>query len=44
MQMLSLLSALPLGDETPINLYLLIGIIAIILMVAAVILGKKTKK
>lgn len=40
----ALLAALPMGDNTPILLYILVAVIAIALVVACVILGKKTKK
>ena len=41
---LMLLAALPMGDNTPVLLYAVVGIVAVLLVIACVILGKKTKK
>ena len=39
-----LLASLPLGDDTPITLYVIIAVVAVILIVVSVLLGKKSKK
>ena len=38
------LSGLPMGDDTPIGLYVVIAVVAVILGGAAVVLGNKSKK
>lgn len=43
MNLISLLAALPLGDDTPILLFAIIGIVALVLMIASVALGAKGK-
>ncbi|MBR4201545.1 MAG: LPXTG cell wall anchor domain-containing protein [Oscillospiraceae bacterium] len=43
MNSLLLLAALPMGDDTPILLYAVLGIVAVLLLVGSVILGKKSK-
>ncbi len=41
MELMTMLSALPLGDDTPIWLYALIGILALGLIVGSVFMSKK---
>ena len=42
--LLSAIAALPMGDETPIKLLITVGIVAVVLVIVMMILGKKTKK
>lgn len=44
MEFMTLLAALPLGDDTPIWLYALIGIIAVGLIVGSIFMSKKSKE
>ena len=47
MELLTLLAAagsVNAGDDTPIGLYIAVGVIALILVIAAIVLGAKTKK
>ena len=49
MKMLNLLAlfdalAVETGDDTPVLFYTVIGIVALLLVIAAIVLGKKTKK
>ena len=37
-------AALPLGDDTPILLYCILGLLAVALIVAMVLMGKHTKQ
>lgn len=41
---ISALAALPMGDDTPIVLYITVGVIAVVLVIVSILLGKKTKK
>lgn len=41
MEILTLLAAYPLGDDTPILLYAVIGVTAVGLLVATMLMGKK---
>ena len=41
---LAAITALPMGDDTPITLYVIVGIVAVVLIIASVILGKLSKK
>lgn len=43
MEYLTLLAAYPMGDDTPILLYAIIGIVAVLLIVASIMMGKKSK-
>ena len=43
MEIMTMLAALPLGDDTPIWLYALIGILALGLIVGSVFMSKKAK-
>ena len=40
----SILAALPLGDDTPILLYIVLGLVALGLVVTSVIMSKKSKE
>lgn len=42
--LLSALAALPMGDETPIKLLIIVAAVALVLVIVMIILGKKTKK
>ncbi|MGN0648043.1 MAG: hypothetical protein ACI4J3_05370 [Oscillospiraceae bacterium] len=42
--LIAALAALPLGDDTPVGLFIGIGIIALVLIVAAVVMGILSKK
>lgn len=42
MEILTLLAAYPLGDDTPILFYAIIGITALGLLIATVLMGKKS--
>ncbi len=42
--LIAVLAALPLGDDTPIGLFIGIGIIALVLIIAAVVMGILSKK
>ncbi len=44
MEIITMLAALPLGDDTPIWLYALIGILALGLIVGSVFMSKKAKE
>lgn len=44
MDLCSLFSACAFADDTPIGLYIAVGAIALILVIAAIVLGAKTKK
>ena len=44
MEIMTMLAALPLGDDTPIWLYALIGILALGLIVGSVFMSKKAKE
>ena len=44
MKIMTMLAALPLGDDTPIWLYALIGILALGLIVGSVFMSKKAKE
>ena len=37
-------AALPLGDDTPIALYAVLGIVALVLVIASVLMNKKAKQ
>ena len=37
-------AALPLGDDTPIGLYAVLGIVALGLVIASVLMSKKAKQ
>ncbi len=42
--LIAALAALPLGDDTPIGLFIGIGIIALLLVIAAVVMGIISRK
>ena len=44
MELWMIAAALPLGDDTPIALYAVLGIIALALVVASVMMSKKSKQ
>lgn len=44
MTFLTALPALPLGDDTPILLYCILGLLGLALVIAMVIMGKKSKQ
>lgn len=44
MELWLIAAALPLGDDTPIALYAVLGIIALALVVASVMMSKKSKQ
>ncbi len=44
MNLIQLLASLPLGDDTPILLFAVVGLVALILLIASVALGAKGKK
>ena len=44
MELLILLFSYPLGDDTPIKLFVIVGLAAIALMIASVMLGKASRK
>ena len=44
MEIITMLAALPLGDDTPIWLYALLGILALGLIVGSVFMSKKAKE
>ena len=44
MNELMLATALPLGDDTPILLYAILGIVALGLVIASVLMSKKSKQ
>lgn len=43
MEYLLMAASLPMGDDTPILLYAILGIVAILLIVGSIIMGKKSK-
>ena len=44
MSFLTALASLPMGDDTPILLYCILGLLGLALVVAMVIMGKKSKQ
>ncbi len=42
--LIAALATLPLGDDTPVGLFIGIGIIALVLIIAAVVMGILSKK
>ena len=42
--LIPLAAALPLGDDTPIALYAVLGIVALGLVIASVLMSKKAKQ
>lgn len=44
MTLMTLLASLPLGDDTPIMLYCILGLLAVGLIIAMVLMGKKGKQ
>lgn len=44
MNLLTVLPALPLGDDTPILLYCILGLLGLALVIAMIIMGKKSKQ
>ncbi len=44
MNLLTALPALPLGDDTPILLYCILGLLGLALVIAMVIMGRKSKQ
>ncbi len=42
--MLALIAAMPLGDDAPVLLYTIVGIVALLLLIGSIILGKLTRK
>ncbi|MBQ3940885.1 MAG: LPXTG cell wall anchor domain-containing protein [Oscillospiraceae bacterium] len=42
--LLAAVGSVAAGDDTPITLYVIIGVVALLLVIAAVVLGRKTKK
>lgn len=44
MTLMTLMASLPLGDDTPITLYCILGLLAIGLIIAMVLMGKKSKQ
>ena len=42
--LLALAGSVGAGDDTPIGLYIVVAVVALLLVIAAVILGAKTKK
>ena len=44
MILMTLINALPLGDDTPIMLYCILGLLAVGLIIAMVLVGKKNKQ
>ena len=43
MDALMLLASLPMVDDTPILLYAILGIVAVLLLVGSIVMGKKSK-
>ncbi len=44
MTLMTFLTSLPLGDDTPIMLYCILGLLAVGLIIAMVLMGKKGKQ
>ena len=44
MNLLTALPALPLGDDTPILLYCILGLLGLALVITMIIMGKKSKQ
>lgn len=44
MELIMLLASYPLGDDTPIGLFILVGVVALALLIASVVLGKASRK
>lgn len=44
MHLIPSFSILPMGDDTPILLYIILGIVALALIIGCIVLGKLTRK